>query len=77
MSNKDKVRLTLYCCSMPPVCVIAERGHAEEVATRMGEAEGIIKVSGRINDVDGNSIEVILDRMDVVGVEIVGINEKF
>ena len=77
MSNRDKVRLTLYCCSMPPVCVIAERGHAEEVAGTMLAQADFIHAKGRINDVDGNSIEVVLERMDVVGVEIVGINEKF
>jgi hypothetical protein len=80
MTNNDLVKLTIYSKVMGNITIITSRLSAnnfkQEFKAVMISPNDIMEVSGRINHVDCNAIEVVIEREDVVGIDIVETNQN-
>jgi len=81
MNAQDKVKLSIYTRTSGIISMIVSRGSYEEFSEEICMIETsqihFVVIAGRLNDADGNSITVTLEKSCVEGFDIVELNSSF
>jgi len=79
-TEKDLVKFTIYSKTLTSLNIVTSRAATElfrESITAYETSTTWFKISGRIDCIDSNEIEINLKQDDVVGFEITEINQMY
>jgi hypothetical protein len=79
MSAEDKVKLLIGVAGIWRDSLVVSRGEAEAFRDSLLDVSvlGFVTVKGRLNDADGNSVSIFLRKEEVIGIEIIELNNQF
>jgi hypothetical protein len=80
MNDNDKVKLTIYTKSNGLISIITSRKQTEQfkedILDNISQL-GWVEVNGRIDCADGNELEIVINREDISGFDILELNNSF